>query len=115
IPAKGTSFLDLPSSSKTLVDKEALQAIQDAVGVAPTVWDMMEQTLGDALDAEVQESLDRARAVTRRLADMTRSMQEGGEGGDGTLDRKMLREDSNLFLKVDFFFSFRLRLWLNFG
>ncbi|KAJ7261291.1 RAM signaling pathway protein-domain-containing protein [Mycena haematopus] len=97
IPAKGTSFLDLPSSSKTLVDKEALQAIQDAVEVAPTVWDMMEQTLGDALDAEVRESLDRARAVTRRLADMTRSMQEGG---DGTLDRKMLREDSNLFLKT---------------
>ncbi|KAF7359288.1 Leucine-rich repeat-containing protein SOG2 [Mycena sanguinolenta] len=97
IPAKGTSFLDLPSSSKTQVDKEALQAIQAAVEVAPTVWDMMEQTLGDALDADVRETLDRARAVTRRLADVTRSMQEGG---DGALDRKVLREDSNLFLKI---------------
>ncbi|KAJ7837040.1 RAM signaling pathway protein-domain-containing protein [Mycena olivaceomarginata] len=97
MPAKGTSFLDLPSSSKTQVDNEALQAIQAAVEVAPTVWDMMEQTLGDALDADVRESLDKARAVTRRLADMTRSMQEGG---DGTLDRRMLREDSNLFLKT---------------
>ncbi|KAF7353640.1 Leucine-rich repeat-containing protein SOG2 [Mycena venus] len=97
IPAKGTSFLDLPTSSKTQVDKEALQAIQSAVDVAPTVWDMMEQTLGDALDADVRESLDRARAVTRRLADMTRSMQEGG---DGVLDRRLLREDSNLFLKT---------------
>ncbi|KAJ6500542.1 RAM signaling pathway protein-domain-containing protein [Mycena sanguinolenta] len=97
IPAKGTSFLDLPSSSKTQVDKEALQAIQAAVEVAPTVWDMMEQTLGDALDADVRETLDRARAVTRRLADVTRSMQEGG---DAALDKKLLREDSNLFLKI---------------
>jgi hypothetical protein len=96
MPAKGTSFLDLPTSSKTQVDNEALQAIQAAVEVAPTVWDMMEQTLGDALDADVRESLDKARAVTRRLADMTRSMQEGGD----TLDRRVLREDSNLFLKV---------------
>ncbi|KAK7035733.1 leucine-rich repeat-containing protein SOG2 [Favolaschia claudopus] len=97
IPSKGASFLDLPPSSKTQVDKEALQAIQAAVEVAPTVWDLMEQTLGEALSEEVSESLERARAVTRRLADMTRSMQEGG---DGALDRRMLREDSNLFLKT---------------
>ncbi|KAJ7168184.1 RAM signaling pathway protein-domain-containing protein [Mycena crocata] len=96
IPSKA-SFLELPSSSKTQVDKEALQAIQAAVEVAPTVWDMMEQTLGDALDADVRESLDRARAVTRRLSDTTRAMQEGG---DLPVDRKVLREDSNLFLKI---------------
>ncbi|KAJ7632148.1 RAM signaling pathway protein-domain-containing protein [Roridomyces roridus] len=95
LPSK-TSFLDLPASSKTQVDKEALQAIQLAVEVAPTVWDMIEQTLGETLDEEVRESLDRARVVTRRLADMTRAMQEGGD----SLDRKMLREDSNLFLKT---------------
>ncbi|KAJ6606459.1 RAM signaling pathway protein-domain-containing protein [Mycena vulgaris] len=97
LPAKA-SFLDLPSSSKTLVDKEALQAIQAAVDVAPTVWDMMEQTLGEALDADVRESLDRARAVTRRLAEITRAMLQ--EGGDLTVDRKGLRDDSNLFLKT---------------
>ncbi|KAJ7491287.1 RAM signaling pathway protein-domain-containing protein [Mycena latifolia] len=96
LPSK-TSFLDLPSSSKTQVDKEALQAIQTAVEVAPTVWDMMEQTLGEALDADVRESLDRARAVTRRLTEITRTMQEAG---DLTVDRKSLREDSNLFLKT---------------
>ncbi|KAJ7063463.1 RAM signaling pathway protein-domain-containing protein [Mycena amicta] len=90
IPSKA-SFLELPSSSKTQVDKEALQAIKSAVEVAPTVWDMMEQTLGDGLDADVRESLERARAVTRRLADITRVMQDGGE---------VLREDSNLFLKT---------------
>ncbi|KAJ7090310.1 RAM signaling pathway protein-domain-containing protein [Mycena belliarum] len=97
LPSSKTSFLDLPSSSKTQVDKEALQAIQAAVEVAPTVWDMMEQTLGEALDADVRESLDRARAVTRRLADITRTMQEGG---DLTAERKTLREDANLFLKT---------------
>nr|GAT53338.1 leucine-rich repeat-containing protein SOG2 [Mycena chlorophos] len=96
IPSKAP-FLELPSSSKTQVDKEALQAIQTAVEVAPTVWDMMEQTLGDALDSEVRESLEGARAVTRRLADITRIIQEGGEL---PVDRKVLREDSNLFLKT---------------
>ncbi|KAJ7043150.1 RAM signaling pathway protein-domain-containing protein [Mycena alexandri] len=95
-PKSMTSFLDLPSSSKTQVDKEALQAIQAAVEVAPTVWDMMEQTLGEALDADVRESLERARAVTRRLAELMRAMQEG----DASLDRRVLREDSNLFLKT---------------
>ncbi|KAJ7184297.1 RAM signaling pathway protein-domain-containing protein [Mycena filopes] len=95
-PKSMTSFLDLPSSSKTQVDKEALQAIQAAVEVAPTVWDLMEQTLGEALDPDVQESLERARAVTRRLAELTRAMQEG----DASLDRRLLREDSNLFLKT---------------
>jgi len=79
------------------VDKEALCAIQTAVEVAPTVWDMIEQTLGETLDAVVRESLDRARAVTRRLADTTRVMQEGG---DVAVDKKALREDSNLFLKT---------------
>ncbi|KAJ7221758.1 RAM signaling pathway protein-domain-containing protein [Mycena pura] len=96
IPCKAP-FLELPSSSKMQVDKEALHAIQTAVEVAPTVWDMIEQTLGDALDADVRESLDRARAVTRRLADMTRVMQDGG---DVAVDKKALREDSNLFLKT---------------
>ncbi|KAJ7771659.1 RAM signaling pathway protein-domain-containing protein [Mycena metata] len=95
-PKTMTSFLDLPSSSKTQVDKEALQAVQAAVEVAPTVWEMMEQTLGEALDADVKESLERARAVTRRLAELTRAMQEG----DASLDRKLLREESNLFLKT---------------
>ncbi|KAJ6608619.1 RAM signaling pathway protein-domain-containing protein [Mycena sp. CBHHK59/15] len=98
LPAK-TSFLELPSSSKTQVDKEALQAVQAAVEVAPAVWDMMEQTLGDVLESkpDVRESLDRARTVTRRLADITRTMQEGGELA---ADRKVLREDAHVFLKT---------------
>ncbi|KAF7305008.1 Leucine-rich repeat-containing protein SOG2 [Mycena kentingensis (nom. inval.)] len=96
IPSKAP-FLELPSSSKTQVDREALQAIRTAVDVAPTVWDMMEQTFGDALDVEVQESLERARAVTRRLADITKVMQDAG---DVPVDRRVLREDSNLFLKT---------------
>ncbi|KAF7294768.1 Leucine-rich repeat-containing protein SOG2 [Mycena indigotica] len=96
IPSKAP-YLELPTSSKTQVDKEALQAIQSAVEVAPTVWDMIEETLGDALDAEVRESLERARTVTRRLAEITRVMQDGTEL---PVDRKVLREDSNLFLKT---------------
>ncbi|CAK5279346.1 unnamed protein product [Mycena citricolor] len=97
IPSKAPSSLELPSSSKTQVDKEALHAIQAAVDVAPTVWNQIEHALADSLDPEVRESLDRARAVTRRLADLTKSVQDGI---DSSVDRKLLREDSNLFLKT---------------
>ncbi|KAF5373082.1 hypothetical protein D9758_001612 [Tetrapyrgos nigripes] len=97
IPAK-TPFLDLPSTSRNQVDKEALQAVQAAVDVAPTVWDQMEDALVDALEsnAEVRESLDRARWVTQRLSDMITAMKEGDPAGD----KKTLREDANVFLKT---------------
>lgn len=94
-----TTFLELPSTSKTQVDKEALRAVQEAVDVAPAVWDMMEDTLSDILaaKADVRESLDRACAVTRRLSEVIHAMQEG----DSTADKKAaLREDAHVFLKV---------------
>ena len=81
------------------MDKEALQAVQNAVDVAPTVWDMMEDVLEDVLEAQrdMRECLDRARVVTRRLAELTRGMKDG----DSTVaDRGTLREDAHSFLKV---------------
>lgn len=97
IPSK-TTFLELPSNSKTQVDKEAVQAVQAAVEVAPKVWDMMEDLLGNVLDAKntVRETLERARAVTTRLSETIRVMQETDSAGD----RKLLREDAHIFLKV---------------
>lgn len=92
-------FLDLPSTSKVQVDKEALHAVQEAVEVAPTVWGMMEDMLADVLDTkpDVRETLERARTVTKRLSEMTRAMQEG----DFVFDKKALREDAHTFLKVN--------------
>lgn len=96
-PAK-TTFLELPSNSKTQVDKEALHAVQKAVEVAPVVWDMVDEILGDVLDSkvDVRESLERARTVTKRLSELIRAMQEG----DPSADRTILREDAHVFLKV---------------
>jgi hypothetical protein len=99
IPGKLMTSFELPSNSRIQVDKEALHAIKEAVDLAPTVWNMIEDSLEDVLSAKAdfREGLNKARAVTKRLADMVVSMQEG----DGPSDRKLLREDARLFLKVD--------------
>ncbi|KAJ4488536.1 RAM signaling pathway protein-domain-containing protein [Lentinula aciculospora] len=107
-PLKATSFLELPSTSRTIVDNEALQSVQAAVEVAPTVWDMIENVLlGDeegnsartnSNSPEVKESLDNAREITRRLTECVHVIRHK-EGGDVVSERKTLREDAHLFLK----------------
>jgi hypothetical protein len=96
-PSKA-SFLDLPFNSKTQADREALQAVQAAVDIAPDVWEMIEETLGGVVEATVtvRETLETARAVTARLSDTIGSMQSG----DAAANRKSLREDAHVFLKV---------------
>lgn len=91
-----TAFLELPSTSRTQVDKEALHAVKEAVDVAPAVWTMMDEILGEDANLHVRESLERAKSVTKRLSELIRAMQEG----DPTADRKILREDAHVFLKV---------------
>ena len=98
ISGKLMTSLEFPSNSRIQVDKEALQAIKEAVDVAPTVWYMIEDVLEDILSskADFREGLNKARAVTKRLADMVVTMQEN----DSPIDRKSLREDARSFLKV---------------
>ncbi|KIK63550.1 hypothetical protein GYMLUDRAFT_57243 [Collybiopsis luxurians FD-317 M1] len=112
-PPKATSFLELPSTSKMLVDNEALQAVQSAVEVAPTVWQLMEGVLlGDGKSTtgksagtnginvkEIKESLDGAKEITRRLADCVQTIRNKESGTDVGTERKNLREDAHLFLK----------------
>ncbi|KAJ3757444.1 RAM signaling pathway protein-domain-containing protein [Lentinula raphanica] len=106
-PPKATSFLELPSTSKTLVDHEALQAVQTAVDVAPTVWDMIENVLlGDegtgvkvgVNSQDVKDNLDSARAITARLTECLHTIKNK-EGGDVGAERKNFKEDAHLFLK----------------
>ncbi|KAL1747512.1 RAM signaling pathway protein-domain-containing protein [Schizophyllum fasciatum] len=98
VAAEKTSFFDLPSSAKNQVDKEAVQAVKLAVDIAPGVWDRMEDLLADVLreKGDVRESLDRARAVTKRLVELINLVQEG----DSTSDKRALREDAHVFLKT---------------
>jgi len=93
------SFLDLPFHPKTQVDKEALQAVQAAVDIAPDVWDMIEETLGSVGEAmeTVRESLEIARIATTGLSDTIRLMQSVDSG---PIDRKSLSEGAHVFLKV---------------
>lgn len=92
-------FLDLPFNSKSQIDKDALQAVQAAVDIAPEVWDMIEDTLGGAAEATetVRETLETARVVTAKLSDLIRSMQSVDSV---PTDRKSLRENAHIFLKV---------------
>ncbi|KAJ8517452.1 hypothetical protein ONZ45_g5378 [Pleurotus djamor] len=95
--AKPALLSDLPPSSKVQVDKEALHAMKEAVDVAPTVWDMMDDILADVLhsDADVRECLTRAKMVTDRLRDAIRAIVEG----TGKADKKSMRDDAHIFLK----------------
>lgn len=119
-PSKPTSFLELPSTSKTLVDNEALQAVHAAVEIAPTVWDLMESVLlGREMTStsngrhevnvkDVKESLNNAREVTRRLRECVQAvMKKEGDKGDVGAEKKSLRDEAHLFLKVRFFCSWR--------
>jgi hypothetical protein len=87
-----------PNSSKKLVDKEALDAMKVAVEAAPGVWEMMEAILADILEtqAEVRETLTRAKAVTQRLRENIRAVHQG----EATADRKTMRDDAHVFVKV---------------
>ncbi|KAJ7771628.1 hypothetical protein B0H16DRAFT_1306056, partial [Mycena metata] len=86
----------LPTPSITQVDRETLQAIQTAIEVAPIVWDMMEQ-ITEELDLEGKTSLETAKTVTKRLAEVSKKIQEEGVTSS---NQRALREDSNLFLKA---------------
>ncbi|KAF8742721.1 hypothetical protein AX14_002529 [Amanita brunnescens Koide BX004] len=98
ISGKLTTSFELLSNSRIQVDKEALHAIKEAVDVAPTVWNMIEDMLEDILSskADFREGLNKARAVTKRLANVVVTMQES----DSPTDRKLLREDARSFLKA---------------
>lgn len=93
-----SSLLEIPSNSKTQVDREALQAVTDAVQIAPTILDMLEEALGDVLssNADIRQSLERARDVTIRLSHLARA----ASSWDRAADKTILREDAHLFLKA---------------
>ncbi|KAG5646694.1 hypothetical protein DXG03_002684 [Asterophora parasitica] len=97
VPSKA-SLLDLPSNSKSQVDREALQAVQAAVEVAPAVWNMISDLFDDTSDAKpsVRDTLEKARVVTARLSETLDAMHDT----EVLTDRKDLREDAHAFLKV---------------
>ena len=92
------AHLDLPLSSRGLVDKEALDAMSVAVEAAPAVWEMVHEVLADVMETnlEIRESLALAKIVTKRLREDIIAVQRG----DSIVEKKALREDAHLFVKV---------------
>jgi len=79
-------------------ERTVLQAVQQAVTLAPIVWDQIEEVFGNVAitDQDVQESIDQARSITKRLSDDVAVMSEGYSDAD----KRLLRENAHLFLKV---------------
>ena len=99
IPSKH-QMQDLPPSSSTLLDNEAVEAMKEAVDIAPSIWESMETLVGDVASAKfnLPDALINAKALTGRLSDNIRAMRES----DPAADRKALRDDATAFAKVRF-------------
>lgn len=89
---------DPPSSSSTLLDNEAMEAMTVAVDIAPSIWESMEALVCDVVSAKfnIPEALVSAKALTKRLSNNIRAVREA----DPTADRRALRDDATTFAKT---------------
>ena len=95
---------DPPSSSSTLLDNDAIDAMKVAVDIAPSVWESMETLVDDVVSAKfnIPEALIGAKALTERLGENIKAVREL----DPTADRRALRDDATAFAKVRLSLSF---------
>ena len=94
-----SSSMPLASESSNLarVDKEAFQAVRDALEVAPVVWDQIEEALSSmSANRDTQQVLENARFITRRLSDDVHAVSEDSPESD----KKAVGDSAHLFLKV---------------
>ncbi|KAG1736791.1 RAM signaling pathway protein-domain-containing protein [Suillus lakei] len=89
--------LDIPPS-RTLVDKDALDAMEVAVEAAPAVWEMLKEIVDNLSEGaeEFRNTLLKAKSTTERLRTNINAMRCGDPGAD----RKGLREDAHVFVKI---------------
>lgn len=85
-------------NSSTLLDNDAIDAMQVAVDVAPMVWEVMDTIVDEIQGTKIDlpESLTNAKALTQRLTYNIRAVKEA----DPAADRKALRDDATVFAKV---------------
>ena len=86
------------SSTNTLVDKEAIEAIKLALIAAPSVWEMMDHLLAQV--EELREDLDGALRKAKEITEQLRTNIQVLEAGNPSADRGHLREDAHAFVKV---------------
>jgi len=82
-----------------VVDKEAIDAMSMAVEAALPIWAMMDSILADLPEKreDIQETLVKAQNVTQQLKTDISLLQDGMN-----VERKSLRNDAHLFVKVSF-------------
>lgn len=100
-PSLGSPALSLesPAGNKSQTDRGIIQAVQSAIDLAPAVWDQLEDAMVDSgiSDHDLQENIDQARSLTKRLSDDIAIMSEGHSDAD----ERLLRENAHLFIKVN--------------
>jgi len=103
--------VDIPTTLHSLVDKEAIDAMSQAVAAAPPVWAMMDSILADLPEkrVDIQETLAKAQNVTQQLKTDIPLLQDGMN-----VDRKSLQNDAHLFVKVSFSRRIRMLVFLKF-
>ena len=91
--------VDVTTTLHSLVDKEAIDAMSKAVEAAPPVWAMMDSILADLPEnrEDIKETLVKAQTVTQQLKTDISLLQDGMN-----VERKSLRNDAYLFVKVSF-------------
>lgn len=96
VPARRPT-LEIPPS-RTLVDKDALDAVEVAVEAAPVVWEMLKEIVDNLSEGaeEFRNTLLKAKSTTERLRTNINAMRCGDPGAD----RKRLREDAHVFVKI---------------
>jgi len=95
----GRLAVDVTTTLHSLVDKEAIDAMSKAVEAAPPVWAMMDSILADLPEnqEDIKETLVKAQNVTQQLKADISLLQDGMN-----VERKSLRNDAYLFVKVSF-------------
>jgi hypothetical protein len=95
----GRLAVDVTTTLHSLVDKEAIDAMSKVVEAAPPVWAMMDSILADLPEnrEDIKETLVRAQSVTQQLKTDISLLQDGTN-----VERKSLRNDAYLFVKVSF-------------
>ena len=83
--------------SRTLVDKDALDAMEVAVEAAPAVWEVLKEIVENLSEGaeDIRNTLLKAKSTTERLRSNISAMRCGAGA-----DRKGLREDAHVFVKV---------------
>lgn len=92
--------LEMPLS-RTLVDNDALNSMETAVNSAPAIWELMQEmveTMSQTpeLSGDFRDSIDKGKIVTERLRVNIVTVR----AGDPTADRRALRDNAHLFVKV---------------